>query len=419
MEENKNRSGFWKGLATGVAVALIIGLAGFFIYTSQIEIPTPDVTPVPTSADVPTLAPNENVFSSITNEQLLSKIKSIKKMLGENALYDFTEADMIDGIYAGVLSSLKDAYAVYYNQKDMASMMEETSGTYCGIGALVSQNVYTGIITIVRPFKEGPAYKAGMHKDDRILFVDNMDVTGMELSEVVKYMKGEPGTNVDITVLRGEEQLVLHITRAQVEVETVEYEMLDDNVGYILVTEFDQVTVEQFKKAISELEKQGMEQLVIDLRDNPGGLVDSAVKMVDRIITTGVVVYTEDKNHNKTCDYATTAQHLDIPIALLVNENSASASEIFTGALRDYEKAIVVGTNTYGKGIVQIITYLDDLSGIKFTISEYFSPKGNAVHGIGIKPDFEVELDDDLKTLSEIPRDRDTQLQKAIEELKK
>lgn len=418
MDETNKKGSFIKGLATGVACALLLALIGFFIYSAQIDIPEP-AEPTPTTAPVVTLAPTDNIFSGLTNDQLLAKIKGIRDMLDMYSLYGATEDRMIDGIYAGLLSSLQDAYAAYYNQADMAAMMEETSGTYCGIGSLVTQNVYTGVISIVRPFKNGPAYKAGMLKDDIILYVDNMDVTGMELSEVVKLMKGEPKTNVDITVLRGEEQIVLHVTRDYVEVETVEYEMLENNTGYIRVTEFDDVTVEQFKTAIADLEKQGMTSLVIDLRDNPGGLVNSAVKMVDRIITTGVVVYTEDKDKNKSCEYATTAQHLDVPIALLVNENSASASEIFTGALRDYEKAIVVGTNTYGKGIVQIISYLDDNSGIKFTISEYFTPNGTAVHGIGIKPDFEVELDDDLKSLSDIPRDRDSQLKKAMEELQK
>ena len=425
MDETNNKNGFIKGLATGVACALLIGLIGFFIYASGLDFPKKDAQMKPTAVPsqgaeaTGTPKPGNNLFSSVTDEELLAKLREIRNWLDNNSLYGATDETMVDSVYAGLMYSLGDAYAAYYNKEDMDAMMEETEGTYCGIGTLVTQNVYTGVISIVRPFKDGPAYKAGMKKDDIILLVDNIDVSTMELSEVVKLMKGEPKTPVDITVQRGEEQLVLHVIRDYVEVETVEYEMLENNVGYVRVTEFDDVTVEQFKKAIAELEKQNMTSLVIDLRDNPGGLVNSAVKMVDRIISTGVVVYTEDKDKSKSCEYATTAQHLDVPIALLVNENSASASEIFSGALRDYEKAILVGTNTYGKGIVQVITYLNDGSGIKFTISEYFTPKGIAVHGIGLKPDFEVELPEEVRNLSDIPRDKDTQLQKAVEELKK
>ena len=210
----------------------------------------------------------------------------------------------------------------------------------------------------------------------------------------------------------------MDVTRAWIEVPTIEYEMLDDKIGYISVSEFDEVTVEQFNTAVTSLEKQNMKGLVIDLRDNPGGLVDSAVSMLDRILPKGLLVYTEDKNGTREEEFAKDNTQLQVPLVLLMNGNSASASEIFAGAVKDFGKGKVVGTQSYGKGIVQIVAYVNDGSGIKFTVSQYFTPKGNAVHELGITPDVVVELDEKLKTLSEIPKDQDNQLQEAIKVLK-
>jgi carboxyl-terminal processing protease len=272
---------------------------------------------------------------------------------------------------------------------------------------------------VVRPFEGGPAFNAGLKKGDVFVKIADIDVAGMDINEAVTHMKGPAGTDVVVTIRRGEELITFTLTRATIEVPTVEYEMLANNIGYIQVTEFDEVTVSQFANAMKDLQKQGMEAIVIDLRDNPGGLVNTAVSMIDRIVPTGVAVYTQDRYGNKDYAYATTAAELNIPCCVLVNGNSASASEIFCGALRDYNKAKIVGTTTYGKGIVQVIQYLSDGSGLKYTISEYFTPGGYAVHGVGIVPDIEVELDEELKTLSEIPKDKDNQLQTAVKELLK
>ena len=238
------------------------------------------------------------------------------------------------------------------------------------------------------------------------------------MNEVVAKIKGEEGTVVNVTVLRGEKEISMDVTRAWIEVPTIEHEMLDDQIGYISISEFDQVTVEQFDNAVTNLEKQKMKGLIIDLRDNPGGLVDSAVEMLDRILPKGLVVYTEDKNGKRDEEYAKDKIELKVPLVLLMNANSASASEIFAGAVQDFEKGTVVGTQSFGKGIVQIVAYVNDGSGIKFTVSQYYTPKGNAVHEVGITPDVVVELDEELKTLSEIPKDKDNQLQEAIRVLK-
>jgi len=417
MENNDNKK-FLSGLALGVVVSLLLALAVLFVYLSGVDVP--EIEPI---GPTPTTAASANVkgdiFTSVTNEELLSKIKEIKDMIDKNSLYGSTDKEQVDTLLAGLLNSLDDGYSAYYNKENMDALMESTSGTYCGVGILVSQSVITGVITVVRPFKDGPAYNAGMLKGDIIIKVDGISVEDTDLNEVVTHMKGEEGTSVTITVLRGEEEIDLTMKRAKIEVPTVEYEMLENKIGYIQVTEFDDVTIDQFKKAIADLEDKGMVALVIDLRDNPGGLVNTAVKMVDRIVPTGLVVYTEDAAGNRKNDYATTAQEMNIPIAVLVNGNSASASEIFCGALRDYEKAIIVGTQTYGKGIVQVVATLSDGTGVKFTTAEYFTPSGYAVHGKGITPDVVVDLDEELKTLSEIPKDKDNQLKAAVEELLK
>ncbi len=416
---------FIMGILTGAACSLIAAAVLFTVYlsvegngTGGTAVPTQSIACVEAtpSAGAGIASGSGGVLSSVSDEELLDKLDYIKGMIEEYSLYGATEEEMLDGIYRGMLYSIQDAYSEYYNADDMNALRESSSGIYCGIGALVSQNVYTGIITVVKPFKGGPAYTVGMLKDDRIIRVEDMEVTGMDLSEVVSYMKGEEGTLVHITVLRGdsEEEITFEISRAKIEVPTVEYEMLDNKIGYILVSEFDEITVEQFDAAVTALENDGMRALVLDLRDNPGGLVDSAVSMLDRLLPKGLVVYTEDKNGVREEEYAKDKIELKVPLVLLMNENSASASEIFAGAIQDYGKGTIVGTRSYGKGIVQIIATLDDGSGIKFTISQYFTPNGNAVHGIGIVPDVEVELDEELQTLSEIPKDQDNQLQEAI-----
>ncbi len=438
--EEQKRS-FKKGIVTGVTVSLIVALvlviAAFFGkdliqgnkggtditgmptsgLTEGAQMPTQaGVTPVPTKPVKPV---GGNIFSSITNEELLSKIREINDIIDQGSLYGASDEAKVEAVISGILNALNDKYAAYYTVENMQKFQESTSGTYSGIGALVSQNPDTKVITIVRPFAGGPAYNAGLLKDDVIVNVAGIDVTNMDINEVVTYMKGPAGTNVTIQIRRDGELKTYTLTRATIEVPTVEHEMLADKIGYIQVTEFDGVTVEQFYSAVADLEKQGMEGLVIDLRDNPGGLVSTAVSLVDRIVPTGVVVYTEDKNGNKDYNYGTTATELKIPICLIVNGNSASASEIFAGALRDYGKCTIVGTTTYGKGIVQVIQYLSDYSGLKYTISQYFTPSGYAVHGVGIVPDVVVELDEELLKLSEIPKDRDNQLQEAVKQLKK
>lgn len=413
---------FMTGVITGAACALIAATLMFIVYFASLPANGAEASEDRNSAKV-TSAPTAQVpetkgVFSVSDDKMLEKLEYIKGMINDYSLYGATEEDMLDGMYRGLLWSIDDAYSAYYTVDEMKALMESSSGYYCGIGVMVSQNVYTGIITVVKPFKDGPAYNAGMRKEDILIKVEDEEVTGVDLNEVVAKIKGEEGTKVNVTVLRGEEEISMDVTRAWIEVPTIEHEMLDDKIGYISISEFDEVTVEQFNTAVESLEQQKMKGLVIDLRDNPGGLVDSAVAMLDRILPKGLLVYTEDKNGHREEEYAKDKIELNVPLVLLVNQNSASASEIFAGAVQDFEKGKVVGTQSYGKGIVQIVAYVNDGSGIKFTVSQYFTPKGNAVHEVGITPDVVVELDEELKTLSEIPKEKDNQLQEAIRVLK-
>ena len=246
--------------------------------------------------------------------------------------------------------------------------------------------------------------------------VDGVGVTGMDLHNVVAMMKGPEATKVKVTVVRdGEPDPVeLVITRAKIEIETIEYEMLENNIGYILISGFEEPTPKQFKDAINDLQKQGMKGLVLDLRDNGGGLVDAVVEMLDYILPKGMIVYTEDKYGNREEYKGTDKDVLDLPMTVLINGNSASAAEIFAVAMQDYKAATLVGTTSFGKGIVQTILPLTDGTAVKITISRYFSPKGVCIHGEGVTPDVEVELKDELRQLVVIPKDQDNQLAVAI-----
>jgi carboxyl-terminal processing protease len=354
-------------------------------------------------------------------DKIVEKL-SFLEMLVDNYYLESVDPNVFaDGIYKGFVSSLEDPYSTYYTEEEYKALMESSSGVYCGIGATVSQDVKTGIITIVKPFKNGPASGAGILPGDVIYKVETEEVTGEDLSEVVSKMKGVEGTKVQITIVReGEtDPLEFTITRQEIEVPTIEYQMLKDDIGYILISEFDEITVTQFISAVDELEKSGMKALVVDVRNNPGGLLDSVVKMLDRLLPKGLIVYTEDKYGTREEENAVDSKKLKVPMAVLINGNSASASEIFAGAVQDYDIGTLVGTTSFGKGIVQKVIPLSDGTAVKLTISKYFTPKGRNIHGTGIVPDVEVELAEELKKEISIPLDKDNQLQEAIKILKK
>lgn len=353
-------------------------------------------------------------------KKVLQKIKKIETLIDHYYLEDVNEEAIADGIYKGILQSLGDPYSTYYTKAEYKSLMESSSGIYCGIGATVTKDVATGIISIVTPFVTGPAYEVGILPGDIIYKVEGKEVTGLDLTEVVSRIKGEEGTKVKVTIVReGEsEPLEFSIPRRIVEVPTITYEMLDGKIGYIAVSEFDEVTAQQFRDAITELDKQGQKGLIVDIRNNPGGLLNTVSDMLDRMLPKGLIVYTKDKYGNREEKKSDGKEEFNKPLVVLINGNSASASEIFAGAIQDYGKGTIVGTTSFGKGIVQSIIPLQDGTAIKVTVSKYFTPKGQDIHGVGIKPDVTVELKDELKRKVIIKKEDDNQLQKAIEIIK-
>lgn len=343
------------------------------------------------------------------------KVEALKKLIDEKYMGEVDEDALKEGLYKGYVQGLDDPYSVYYDEEETKELYETTEGEYSGIGAALSQDLKSGVITLVQIYEDSPADKAGLKDEDILTKVGTLDVTGMDLSEVVTYIKGEKGTEVELTVLRGEDadEVTVTAVRDTVEAQTVEYEMLEDQIGYLAVSEFDSVTYGQYEEALEALSDQGMEGLVVDLRNNPGGNLNTVCDMLDLVLPEGTIVYMEDKEGKRQTYSSDDAHQLDVPMAVLVNGNSASASEIYAGAIQDHEAGTIVGTQTYGKGVVQQIFDLGDGTSVKLTIAEYFTPKGRSINGEGVTPDLEVEYEPDEKD-----PEADNQLEAAAEAVK-
>ena len=389
----KNKTKFLPGFLTGAFVMLIVAICvGIGINAVKTE-----------------TGSKTTISSGVSG-----KLDFLKEVIDLKYLEKTDEKTLEENIYKGLLQGLNDPYSVYYTKDEYDALKEETSGSYCGIGALVSQNADTGVITAINVFKGSPAEKAGMKNGDIIYKVEDKEVTGEDLNNVVAKMKGEKDTKVKINVYRTSEKeyIDLEITRDKVDVPTVEHKMLDKSkgIGYIQITQFEEVTYDQFKEALDDLKKQGMKSVIFDLRNNPGGLYDTVCEMLDDLLPEGTLVYTKDKDGNKQ-EKKSDANFLDMPMVVLQNENSASASEIFAGAIQDFRAGKIVGTQSFGKGIVQSIIPLSDGSAVKLTVEKYYTPKGVNIHGKGITPDVKVEISKGGK--------KDNQLQKAIEVIEK
>lgn len=349
------------------------------------------------------------------------KVNKIERFVDAYYLDQIDPNHMADSVYKGIVAGLGDEYAAYYTREEYQTITEKTSGTYCGIGAYVTQNTETGAITIIKPIVGGPAEKAGIQANDIIYAIDGTKVTGEDLSEVLAKIKGKPGTDVKLQILRSGEKdyLDFTLTREEIKEDTVSSRMVTDQIAYIAVSSFEEVTTEQFEAALKSLQDQGMQALIIDLRDNGGGLLNTAVKMLDQMLPKGLVVYTEDKKGVAEKYYAEDDDEILVPVAILVNGNSASASEVFSGAMQDEGKAKLIGTTTFGKGIVQTIFDLEDGSALKMTTSKYFTPKGRNIHGTGLEPDIVVELDKNtLQQKDASGKEKpDNQMQAAIDYL--
>lgn len=335
-------------------------------------------------------------------------------------LYYYNEIDrekQEEALYDGIMQGLDDPYAGYYTPEEFSELQEDSSGEYVGVGALLTQGT-DKLVTVVRPLKGSPAEEAGLLAEDVIVEVDDKSVEGVELELVVKWIRGEENTTAHLYVYRPstQEYLDFYITRRVVENYTVSSEMLDNQIAYIKVDQFNENTDEEFDEQLEALRKQSAKGVIIDLRDNPGGLVSSVVNMCNSIMSEGVIVSTKDRNGKQTsCYKADNKKSCDLPIVVLVNGNSASASEIFSGAMQDTGNATIVGVQTYGKGIVQSVIPLSDGSAIKLTVAKYFTPNENDIHTVGITPDVIVELPDGRENAVNLDRAEDTQLDKAIE----
>ena len=392
----KRERGFKKGILTGIIITLgviLLGAGGWKL------------------ADHVLLG-GSYASGSVSEKAVAKKLDKINSLINKYDLYgdEIDQDKLIEGIYSGYAEALGDKYTVYYNEEETKALLESTSGTFSGIGASMTKDQDTDAVVIKDVIEDSPAEKAGMKAGDIIQKVDDQDVTGQKLDTIVSWIRGEKGTDVTLQVLRDGEKIELTATRDTVEDITVKYEMKDDNIGYIYVSEFDKVTYDQLKKALEDLEDQGMEGLVIDLRNNPGGNLDTVTDMLRLLLPKGTIVSTKDKNGNTeeiTCDGT---HEFTKPLAVLVNQYSASASEIFSGAVQDYGIGKIVGKTTYGKGVVQQLLDLGDGTYLKVTIAEYYTPNGRSINGKGVEPDVEVDYQYD----EENP-DYDNQLDKALE----
>ena len=321
-----------------------------------------------------------------------AKLNAMDSVMDYFYFEDVDEQKAKDSIYKAYLSSYGDKYTVYYTADEYKRLMESTNGKFYGIGAVCQLSDEGGII-LVDVYETGAGYKAGLRTGDRIVQVDGTDVTDKDLSSAVALVKGEKGTSVTLKVVRDAQTIEYTVIRDEVEIQTVSYAMTEDYVGYIRIAQFEDVTARQFEAAVEDLKSQGVKGIVVDIRNNPGGLLTSVVSMLKYILPEGLIVYTEDKAGNRREYSGNDNQELDMPLAVLVNGNSASAAEIFAGAIQDYEKGTIIGTQTYGKGIVQTVKPLTDGSAIKLTTAKYFTPKGQDIHGKGVTPDETVEYD--------------------------
>lgn len=352
------------------------------------------------------------VSCSVFKSEESQKMELLNSLIDRFYIGDVDETDLSEGVYKGYIEGLGDPYSVYYDEEETKQMGESLSGEFGGVGALMSQDRETGVITVLQVYDGSPAQEAGMRDGDTLYKVEGEEVTGEDLSDVVSKVKGEKGTQVTLTVLRADtgDEEELTITRDTIEAQTVSCEMKEENVGYIRITEFDTVTYEQYKEALEDLEDQGMERLIVDLRSNPGGNLDTVCDILDLMLPEGLIVYTEDKNGEREEYTSDEENQFDKPLVVMMNGYSASASEIFAGAIQDYGLGQIVGTQSYGKGVVQSVFDLQDGTSVKLTIAEYFTPNGRSIDGEGITPDVEVEYQYD-----ENNPDADNQLEKAME----
>lgn len=367
-----------------------------------------------------------NLASTISGRKETEKIfvndkfAEIKSKIDSLYVGDVDDTKMMDGALEGYVSALGDEYTEYLTEEEVESLMQDVNGSYVGVGLYIAQNSQTNQIMVVGVIEDSPANKAKILVGDIIKKVDNQEYTGEQVTQASNHMKGVEGTKVKLTVEREGKEVEFDITRSTIKFKCVKSEILENNIGYIRISSFDGGCADDFKAAYEELNSKGVKGLVIDLRNNGGGLVDQSLAIAEMIVPKGsTMLITADKNGKEEISKSSKDPIVNVPVTVLVNEYTASASEILTAALKENTNAKVVGTKTYGKGIIQGIFLLNDQkTGLKITIQEYFTPKHNKLHKIGITPDVEVELPDNLKGQLTVDKEQDSQLKKAIELIK-
>lgn len=355
---------------------------------------------------------------SAINSDLIAKLQALEETIDKYYyLGEVTNEELQTGMYRGIMDALGDPYSEYYSAEELTALMEQTQGIYYGIGAYISLDTETSLPKISGVIAGAPAEAANLRANDLIYEVDGESTYGLTLTEVVAMIKGPEATDVVLTIVREGETDYLDVTvvRKKVETPTVSLEMMENGMAYIQVTEFDEVTIDQFADALATARGSGMKGMILDLRANPGGSLSAVVEMARMLLPEGMIVYTEDKNGGRQEYMCDGKREFELPMVVLVDMNSASASEIMAGAIKDYGIGTLVGTTTFGKGIVQQIIPFKDGSAVKVTISAYYTPNGHNIHGIGIKPDVEVEFDGEAYYESE--EHPDNQLEKAKEVL--
>lgn len=360
-----------------------------------------------------------SVSAKSNNKDISNKLDKYRKIIDKYYLGEVDESKLEEGAINGYIEGLDDPYTEYISKDDMDTYLDDTMGNFVGIGIYMIKNTKYDKIQVLSTIKGSPAENAGIQAGDLIVSVDGVEYKADDMTAVSNKIKGEEGTKVTVELLRGSENVKYELTRSKVKVNQVEGKVISDDIGYIKFTSFDETTAEDFKKQYQELAKKNIKSLIIDLRNNGGGIVDQALEIADYIADKdSVLLYEVDKNNKETVRKAKTDPIINMPIVILTNENTASASEILAGALKDLGKAKTVGTTTYGKGVIQQILKLNDGSGLKITIEEYQTPNKNKINKVGIEPDEKVELPDSVESIFTIKESEDTQLQKAIDMLK-
>lgn len=401
-----SKQGFAKGLTTGLFICAIILCISYI--ASQV-VPAKSIK----STIATTGSSKSEETEQVVNDEVVKKLQLLEESIDEYYLKEPNQEDMENSLYKGLVAGLGDPYSTYYSKEELEEVYDSSEGIYYGIGAYIALDETTGGGQITKVMPGTPAEEAGLHDNDIIVAVDGENVLGLTLSEIVSKVKGPENTQVMLTIYReGErEYLEIEVTRKKIESPTVTYEMYENNIAYIQITEFDAVTTEQFKEKLNQAKTEGMKGLILDLRDNPGGNLSDVVDISEELLPKGLIVYTEDKNGKRTEYSCDGKNEIQVPMVVLVNGNSASAAEILAGAIKDYDKGTILGTTTFGKGIVQRIFGFTDGSAIKLTVSNYYTPNGNNIHEVGIEPDETLEFDYD-KYLED---KSDNQLERAKE----